>query len=348
MASNRETLSGLMSTSRCFRSSTPSRSGPRRVKQGSLISLNLGRAVVAGVVAALLAGCSSKDLSLAGIGDRTLSLIGATPVGRVVSTGESVMELSKEITPEEEYYIGRAVAAKIVTVYPLSTNKTLTDYVERVGHAVALASDVPETFGGYHFAVLETDVPNALAAPGGFIFVTTGLLKVLPNEDALAAVLGHEVIHVVDQHGLKSISRDRLAAAVAEIAKVAASINCNELLGQTVGVFGGVVDDIVGTLLNRGYSQEQEFSADAGGMTTMVRVGYDPRQMDTVLGVMAGMTPADEGWFATHPGTAERRAEVKKILVSRGEKGYVSGAMERRERYRNLVRLKPARGKTPR
>ncbi|MFM1848358.1 MAG: hypothetical protein RL417_1832, partial [Pseudomonadota bacterium] len=272
----------------------------------------LGNRLSVALVAALcLSGCSTTDLSLSSIGDRTLSLLGASPVGKVVATGESVVKLSERITPEEEYYIGRAVAAKIAATYPLSTNKALTEYVERVGYSVALASDVPETFGGYHFAVLETEVPNALAAPGGFIFVTTGLLKVLPNEDALAAVLAHEVIHVVDQHGLKSISRDRLAAVVADIAKVAASINCNELVGQTASVFGGIVDDVFGTLINRGYNQEQEFSADAGGMTTMARVGFDPRQMDTVLGVMTRMPPVNEGWFQTHPGPAVRRAEVK-------------------------------------
>ncbi len=288
-------------------------------------------------------GCSMSDLSLSRIGDRTLSLLGASPVGQVVSTSQDIISLSEKVTPEEEYYIGRAVAAKIVAVYPLSTNRALNEYVEQVGYSVAMASDVPETFGGYHFAVLETDVPNAIAAPGGFIFITTGLLKKLPNEDALAAVLGHEVIHVVDQHGLKSISRDRLAGAVADIAKLAASINCNELLGQTVTVFGGVVDDVVGTLLNRGYSQEQELAADAGGMTTMARVGYDPRQMDTVLGVMMRMSPADEGWYKSHPGPEERRAAVKAMLDERGFKGYIVGSMERRERYRRIVRVEGVR-----
>lgn len=298
--------------------------------------------VVCGCTGGLL-GCAPTDFSLSDIGERTLSLFGASPVGQVVSTSQDIISLSEKVTPEEEYYIGRAVAAKIVAVYPLSTNRALNEYVERVGYSVAMASDVPETFGGYHFAVLETDVPNAIAAPGGFIFVTTGLLKKLPNEDALAAVLGHEVIHVVDQHGLKSISRDRLAVAVADITKLAASINCNELVGQTMGVFGGMVDDIVGTLLNRGYSQEQELSADAGGMTTMARVGYDPRQMDTVLGIMVRMPSADEGWYKTHPGPEERRAAVKALLDTRGFKGYVIGSMERRERYRRTVRIEGVR-----
>jgi predicted Zn-dependent protease len=298
------------------------------------------------VVLASFTGCAVSEFSLSGVGDRVLRVFEFSPPGKVVSAGKSVVAFTEEISPEEEYYIGRAVAAKILATYPLSTNQSLVRYVENVGFAVAVASDVPETFGGYHFAVLESEVPNAIAAPGGFVFVTTGLLKLLPNEDALAAVLGHEIVHVVDQHGLKSISRDRLAAAVADIAKVAASINCNELLSQSVSVFGGVVDDIVSTLLNRGYSQEQEFSADAGGMTFMARVGFDPRQMDTVLGVMTRMPPADEGWFRSHPGPDARRAEVKALLEKRGFRGYVGGSMERRERYRGVVGLRaPGRSK---
>jgi predicted Zn-dependent protease len=310
------------------------------------IARGVWRLALVVVVLASFTGCAVSEFSLSGVGDRVLRVFEFSPPGKVVSAGKSVVAFTEEISPEEEYYIGRAVAAKILATYPLSTNQSLVRYVENVGFAVAVASDVPETFGGYHFAVLESEVPNAIAAPGGFVFVTTGLLKLLPNEDALAAVLGHEIVHVVDQHGLKSISRDRLAAAVADIAKVAASINCNELLSQSVSVFGGVVDDIVSTLLNRGYSQEQEFSADAGGMTFMARVGFDPRQMDTVLGVMTRMPPADEGWFRSHPGPDARRAEVKALLEKRGFRGYVGGSMERRERYRGVVGLRaPGRSK---
>lgn len=316
--------------------------GKRHAASGRYSAVALCAALCAALV---LGGCAPSDLSLSGVGDRVIQVFDASPAGKVVDAGKSVVAFTEEISPEEEYHIGRAVAAKIMATYPVTTNAALNRYVEQVGHAVALVSDVPETFGGYHFAVLETDVPNAIAAPGGFIFVTTGLLRLLPNEDALAAVLGHEVVHVVDQHGLKSISRDRLAAAAADIAKVAASINCNELLSQSSTVFAGVVDDIFDALINRGYSQEQELAADAGGMTFMQRVGYDPRQMDTVLGIMTRMPPADEGWFRSHPGPDERRAVVQGALEKRGFRGYVAGSMERRERYRRIVGVRRAAAK---
>ncbi|HHF43560.1 MAG TPA: peptidase M48, partial [Candidatus Aminicenantes bacterium] len=92
-----------------------------------------------------------------------------------------------DITEEEEYYIGRSVAATILATYPALNNSRLTRYVNRVGQAVGVYSDRPEIFAGYHFLVLDSNEINAMAAPGGFIFITKGLLRLCRNEDMLAA-----------------------------------------------------------------------------------------------------------------------------------------------------------------
>ena len=75
-------------------------------------------------------------------------------------------------------------------------------------------SDLPETFGGYHFLILDSDEINAFAAPGGFIFVTRGLLRCCKHEDAAAAVLAHEIGHVELRHGLQAIKKSRITTAL--------------------------------------------------------------------------------------------------------------------------------------
>ena len=118
------------------------------------------------------------------------------------------------MTDQEEYYVGRAVAAMILGQYRLCNNERLTSYVNAVGQAAALSSDRPFTYGGYHFAVLESDEINALSCPGGIIFITRGMVQRARNEEELAAILAHEVAHVNHKDGLASIQKSRWVEAV--------------------------------------------------------------------------------------------------------------------------------------
>src|SRR5574340_1141221 len=98
----------------------------------------------------------------------------------IAATGATkAAKASREINDSEEYYIGRAVAARILSQYPLYQNAAVTEYVNEVGQTVARKSARPNTFKGYHFAVLDTTELNAFACPGGTIFITKGLLTYL-------------------------------------------------------------------------------------------------------------------------------------------------------------------------
>jgi predicted Zn-dependent protease len=88
--------------------------------------------------------------------------------------GQAVAKTFQDITPEQEYYIGRAVGAIVAGKYKPYQNQKSTFYLNVLGQTLAQASDRPETFGGYHFAILESDEINAFAAPGGLIFVSRG------------------------------------------------------------------------------------------------------------------------------------------------------------------------------
>src|SRR5450759_1031115 len=116
---------------------------------------------------------------------------------------------ARPITDSEEYYVGRAVAAQILSRYKLDQNPNLTQYVNEVGQTVARKSSRPNPFKGYHFAVLDTGDLNAFACPGGIIFITRRLIQTCKNEDQLAAVLAQEVGHVANKDGINSISQAR-------------------------------------------------------------------------------------------------------------------------------------------
>ncbi|MCX8107663.1 MAG: M48 family metalloprotease, partial [Verrucomicrobiae bacterium] len=152
-----------------------------------------------------LAGCGTLE-TVTKIGTSVAVGTGAiTPqeAGSITRTTTAAAKAFESITPEQEYYIGRAVAATILKTYRPYEDETANRYLTVLGQALALASDRPETFCGYHFLILDTDEINAFAMPGGLIFVSRGLLRCCKHEDAVAAVLAHEIGHVECQHGLK-------------------------------------------------------------------------------------------------------------------------------------------------
>ncbi len=160
------------------------------------------------LAAVLLAGCAAlQNLDVSSMTGGRVSndqFHSATKAATALRSGFA------DISESEEYYIGRAVAAQIMSRYRPLDNPELNSYAQHVAQAVAMASDRPSIYRGYHVQVLKSPEVNAFAAPGGFIFVTTGLLKLVHNEDELACVLAHEVAHVPKKHGLKTIKTSRL------------------------------------------------------------------------------------------------------------------------------------------
>jgi predicted Zn-dependent protease len=228
-----------------------------------------------------------------------------------VKTGAKAVEASRPISDSEEYYIGRAVAARILGSNRLYNDSQLTLYVNEVGQAVARKSPRPNTFKGYHFAVLDTSEPNAFACPGGLIFITRGLLQMCASEDELAAVLAHEVGHVANKDGINSISKARwtqvLTTLGTETAKQYAGAG-----GQIISLFEGSIDDVFKTIVVNGYSRGAEEAADTQAVSTLRSAGYDPGALTTLLGKMqAKQGSGASGIFKTHPPTGDRLTKVK-------------------------------------
>ena len=236
-----------------------------------------------------------------------------------LKTAPKVAQASRPISDSEEYYVGRAVAARILGTNRLVTDQQLTLYVNEVGQAVARKSPRPTTYKGYHFAVLDTSEPNAFACPGGIIFVTKGLVQTCASEDELAAVLAHEVAHVANKDGINSISKARwtevLTTLGTETAKQYAGAG-----GQLITLFEGSIDDVFKTIVVNGYSRTAEEAADAQAITTLRNAGYDPGAVASVLNKMLAKSSTGGGMLKTHPHTADRLAKVKTAAAGAPDK----------------------------
>jgi len=226
----------------------------------------------------------------------------------IKTTSETIRSTFGDISDEEEYYIGRSVAALILSRYPVLQNAALTQYVSTMGSAIALYSDRPETFAGYHFLVLDTDEVNALAAPGGLVFLTKGLIKRCKDEDTLALILAHEIGHVNAKHGLQSIKKSRLVDTFKLLGTAAVKTYAPETVAKLTAVFEDTLGDIVGSLVERGYDRKFEYEADGLAVKFAGRTRYDAAGLTRFLKTMVGDASAasGKGWFKTHPSPEDR------------------------------------------
>lgn len=274
--------------------------------------------MVAAALVAALAGCETMN-QLTEIG----TSIGVATGGISQSEAESINRTTRavtktfeDITPEQEYYIGRTVAATVLLGYKAKDARDLNGYVNTVGQALAQFSTKPETFGGYHFLVLDSDEINAFAAPGGLILVTRGLLQCCETEDELAAVLAHEIGHVEKAHGLRAIKTGRLNSALTILAVEAGKNLAGEQLAEVTKAFDESINDIATTLMNSGYSRKLEYEADAAAVEILKKAGYQPGALVAMLENMAkGWDATRKDFAATHPPPADRILQLKKAGV---------------------------------
>jgi predicted Zn-dependent protease len=269
-------------------------------------------ALVAGV--AWVTGCATMANVGATVGEAA-GVITPQQGQSMRRVGEAADKTFADITPEQEYYLGRAVGATIVNTYRVWDQDRATEYVNLLGQTLAQASSRPETFGGWHFLILDSDEINAFAAPGGFIFLSRGMLRLCRSEDDLAAVLAHEVAHVELQHALRAIKGSRLTSALTLLAVEGAKSFGGEQLSQLTTAFEGSITDITGTLMNSGYARKQERQADEVAIRILKTVGYDPRALTRVLTAMEQqLKPGGHDFAATHPPPAARVGDLEGII----------------------------------
>ena len=224
----------------------------------------------------------------------------------------AVSKSLEDFTPEQEYYIGRSVGAIVLGKYQALADTKVNSYLNVLGQTLAQASDMPELYGGYHFLVLNSDDINAFATPGGHIFITRGLIRCCRTEDALAAVVAHEIGHIQLRHGMRAIEKGRITEALTILAQEGAKSFGSQEVAQLTQAFGGVISDITNTMINNGYSRSYEYQADAAAVSILQRTGYNPGALTEMLGVMAKqIKPGGTDFAKTHPSPQNRIAELK-------------------------------------
>ena len=310
----------------------------------------LHSSIILGISAAfILAGFTScVSLPVPG-GDEGFSTEMAV-LGAITSSVESIEKASETITPEEEYYIGRSVAASIATQFPVDHgNLQMTSYLNKICETLVMNSDKPYLFKGYYVVILDTDEINAMATPGGHIFVSRGLIDCTTSEDALAAVIAHEVAHVQLGHSVSAIKASRVRSAVSSTTKAVAVTSiavANERTGvklsekqmekvmEAVDTFSDMSNEVVKTLVNTGFSKEQEFEADKNALYILQSAGYDPYAMLDML-AQIDESPSNSGWGSTHPSPKDRIKKVNKELASMAKAGTIEkqGKEVRKERF---------------
>ncbi len=206
----------------------------------------------------------------------------------------------------EEVAVGRQIAGNLLGAAALVKDKALQKYVNQVGRWVANQSERPDL--AWHFGVIDSPDLNAFAAPGGYIFVTKGLYKLLKNEAELAGVLAHEVGHVVRKHHYKVIQQ----AKVIDFG--------SKLLAEKAGSDNQLIQQLIGSgaeIVARSLDKRAEYEADRMGVVLAARAGYDQYGLVEVLQQMGHYSGEDDSvklLFKTHPHPDERLSSLDESL----------------------------------
>jgi len=242
---------------------------------------------------------------------KTTSLkIGNLDVGNLVNQGVNVFN-ANNIDEAQEIQFGENMSAILLGARPLYDNQEVNVYVNQVGLWLASNSEKPDL--PWHFGVINSSSINAFAAPGGYVFITSAMLNQLTNEAQLAAVLAHEIIHVIEQHHLNAIKEGAMRDALTESlfvsvdayqANTGASSKKKEYKAWSKQISNAAQD-----LYSKGLSRDDEFQADQQGIRLLARAGYDPFAFITNLQLLNGIAADDSSLallYQTHP-TPEQR-----------------------------------------
>lgn len=229
-------------------------------------------------------------------------------INRLIDTAKSLGQASTEIDEKGEIEIGRDMAARLLGAAPLHPNPSLQRYVNEVGRWLASQTERPEL--PWRFAVLDAPQVNAFATPGGYIFVTGGLVARMSTEAELAGVLAHEIVHVLRKHHLRAIQKGALANVASNVVALAVQDRNSALRNRLVS-FGT-------ELYVRGLDKSDELEADRLGVVIAARGGYDPWGLPVVLQTLQSINPEDSAvalMFKTHPAPTERLDSLEQRML---------------------------------
>jgi len=291
------------------------------------------RALTLGLLSLALAGCvaTSPDQpggQQAAIGDvlRTIGAGSGNPTLSALAGGGAgarpgqasaldIMEMLKQsvetIDESREIEIGRQLSAILLGSKPLHPDMKLQAYVNRLGRWISLQSPRPSL--PWTFMVLDDPGFNAFAAPGGYVFVTKGLVDGAQSEAELAGVIAHEIVHVIEKHHLKALAKNARAGLASQL--VASQLR-NDLAGNVGAQFLALGKN----LYAKGLDREDEYEADRKGVTLAARAGLDPYGLPSLLHTLASVRPDNPQYLlalSTHPPTDARLDMLEQAMGTR-------------------------------
>jgi predicted Zn-dependent protease len=235
------------------------------------------------------------------------------------------------VTPAQEAAIGREGYSATIAEYGEYDDVALSAYVDSVGRRVAAASEEPTL--PWRFTVLDDPVVNAFAMPGGYIYVTRGLLAYMQSEAQLAGVLGHEIGHVTARHSAKQITQQQLAGLGLGIAAA---------VSPTFRRYGSTAEQALGLLMLK-YSRDDETQADELGVRYATLAGYDPREIPgtyrTLKRIADRAGSSLPGYMSTHPDPGQREQRTTE-LAAKAAVGHTNMNIRQRvylDHVRNIV-----------
>ena len=215
------------------------------------------------------------------------------------------------VSQQQEVQMGQQEAAQVNAQLPILQDATINSYINSLGQSIAHTTSRADL--AWEFRVVNSDVVNAFALPGGFIYVNRGVLDRAANESELAGVMGHEIEHVVLRHSVKQMEQ-------MQGANVGVALGCT-LLNVCNSQVAGVAINAAGTAVFAKFSRDDERQADEGGFNNEMNAGINPRGMLTFFDKLLAEEQKNgsgsaSSWFADHPGTTDRIADIQRMLAA--------------------------------
>jgi predicted Zn-dependent protease len=218
------------------------------------------------------------------------------------------------LSPEQEVALGYQTAPQMAQqMGGLSRNERARALVSQVGERLVAKSFAAKSPYKFTFHVLaDARTVNAFALPGGPIFITEGLLRLLKTEAELAGVLGHEIGHVIARHSSERLAKQQLTQGLLGALVVGSGDYSTAQIGQ-----------VVGSMINMSYGRDDELESDALGIRIMAETGYDPRAMIRVMEVLAKASGGSRQpeFFSTHPAPENRAERIKEAIARQFPQG---------------------------
>lgn len=212
------------------------------------------------------------------------------------------------VTTQQEVQMGQQYSAQVNSDLPIVTDAAVQQYINMLGDSIAKLTNRGDL--DWHFFVVNTDVVNAFALPGGYIYVNRGVIERAGKMDELAGVMGHEIGHVVKRHSVKQMQQQQ-GANVGIVLTCVLTHVCDSQASQAAIQVGGAA-------VFAKFSRQDEKEADEEGFKNVIRAGISPRGLVTFFQkLMAEQTTepsAVDAWFSDHPLTQDRIADIQRLI----------------------------------